>query len=80
MSSDDIYVNVFWNETGAISGLSQKINSGQKILISFYNPSAKNSYPIRLRVPNKDLNIVGQNNEKIVGDVVCANLKDSSDC
>lgn len=50
------------------------------MLVSFYNPGSKGTYPIRLRVPPRELNIVGQDNSPIVGDVVCGNLRDTEDC
>jgi hypothetical protein len=80
VSSDDIYINLFWNETGAQTGLSKRLTEGQKVLVSLNNPGAKGTYHIRLRVPNKDLNVISQTNEKIIGDVVCGNLKDANDC
>ena len=80
VSSDDLYINLFWNESGSATGLSQRVNNGEKVLVSFYNPGSKGTYPIRLRVPNKDLNVVSQTNTAIAGDVVCGNLKDTNDC
>lgn len=71
---------MFWNQSGITTGLSDRINKGEKILVNFYNPGAKGTYPIRLRVPPKDINIVFQSNRQIAGDVICANLKNSSDC
>ena len=50
------------------------------MLVSLYNPGSKGTYQIRLRVPGKDLQVVNQKNVAIVGDVVCANLKDTQDC
>ena len=35
---------------------------------------------VRLKVPNKDLNVLNQENVQIDGDVICANFKDSTDC
>ena len=78
--NSDIYFNLFWNETASQTGISKKISDGQKVLISFYNPGSKGTYPIRLKVPPKQLNIVSQSNAAIVGDVVCANFRDSNDC
>lgn len=49
-------------------------------MVNLYNSGAKGNFPIHFRVPNKDLNIVGKDNSKISGDVVCANFKDSNDC
>ena len=49
-------------------------------MVSFYNPGSKGTYLIRLRVLPTELNIIDQNNKAIVGDVVCANLRDSNDC
>ena len=80
VNADDISVNLFWNETGAVTGLSTRLNAGKTVLVSFYNPGAKGTYPIKLKVPPKELNIVSQNNSNIIGDVVCNNLKDKTDC
>lgn len=76
----DLYVNLFWNESGSATGLSKSLNAGQKVLVSLYNPGSKGSYPVRLRVPPRELNVVGQDNSLIAGDVVCGNLRDTSDC
>lgn len=51
--NSDIYFNLFWNETASQTGISKKISDGQKVLISFYNPGSKGTYPIRLKVPPK---------------------------
>ena len=80
VSVEDLYVNLFWNESGSTTGLSKRLNEGQKVLVSLYNPGSKGIYPIRLRVPSKDLNIVDQNNKSVTGHVICGNLKDTSDC
>jgi len=80
VNADDISVNLFWNETGAVTGLSTRLNAGKTVLVSFYNPGAKGTYPIKLKVPPKELNIVSQNNSNIIGDVACNNLKDKTDC
>jgi hypothetical protein len=79
-SVSDLYINLFWNETGTVTGLTQSLNAGKTVLVSFYNPGSKGTYPVRLRVPPKDLNVLGQDNLPIPGDVVCANLRDTSDC
>jgi alpha-mannosidase/alpha-mannosidase II/lysosomal alpha-mannosidase len=76
----DLYINLFWNETGTATGLSKSLKDGKKVIVNFYNPGSKGTYPIRLRVPATELNVVSQSNSAIVGDVVCANFKDSSDC
>ncbi len=80
VNADSIRFNLFWNESGVDTGLSKLLSEGQKVLVSFYNPGSKGTYPIRLRVPARELNIVSQTNTAITGDVVCANLRDSSDC
>ena len=49
-------------------------------MVSLHNPGSKGTYPVRLRVPRKDLNLVSQVNTAVTGDVICANLRDSSDC
>lgn len=77
---EDLYVNLFWNETGSVTGLSAKLTAGKTVLVSLYNPGAKGTYTIRLKVPNKELNVVSQTNTSIVGDIICSNLKDANDC
>ena len=56
------------------------LSKGKTVLVSFYNPGSKGTFPIRLRVPPQDLNILSKTNTAIPGDVVCANLRDTSDC
>ena len=73
-------MNLFWNETGAVTGLSAKLTAGKTVLVNLYNPGAKGTYTIRLKVPNKELNVVSQTNASLVGDIVCSNLKDATDC
>lgn len=73
-------MNVFWNETGVLTGVSSKLLSGKTVLVSLYNPGARGMYPIRLKVPAKELNIVTQSNDSIGGDVICNNVKDPNDC
>lgn len=51
VSADSIRFNLFWNESGVSTGLSKLLSDGQKVLVSFYNPGSKGTYPIRLRVP-----------------------------
>lgn len=77
---EDLYVNLFWNETGAVTGLSAKLTAGKTVLVSLYNPGAKGTYTIRLKVPNKELNVISQTNASLVGDIICSNLKDATDC
>ena len=71
---------MFWNETGAQTGLSEKLKAGKTVLISFYNPGAAGSYIIRLKAYPKELNIVSLANTNIAGDIICANVKDANDC
>ena len=58
INTEDLYVNLFWNETGAVTGLNAKLTAGKTALVSLYNPGAKGTYTIRLKVPNKELNVV----------------------
>jgi hypothetical protein len=46
------------------------------VLVSLYNPGSRGFYPVRLKVPKKEINIFSQSNALIAGDVVCGNLKD----
>lgn len=80
IAADEISINLFWNQTGSVTGLSARLNAGKTVLVSFYNPGAKGSYPIKLKVPAKQLNIASQTNQNIAGDVICNNLKDKTDC
>ena len=76
MNAAEIYVNLFWNETGDQTGLSKLLNDGKNVLVSLYNPGSKGTYPIRLRVPPRNLTVLSSSNSLIAGDVVCSNLKD----
>ena len=80
VSTSGLYFNIFWNETGVTTGLSSSLNAGKTVLVSLYNPGTKGFHIIKLKVPSKELNIVDQDNNKIEGDIVCANLRDSNDC
>jgi hypothetical protein len=44
---------VFWNETGATTGISSSLNAGKTILVSLYNPGAMGNYIVKLKVPPK---------------------------
>lgn len=77
---EDLYFNVFWNETGDVTGLSNKLNEGKTVLVSLYNPGSQGTYPIRLRVPPLNLNLVGHDNSLIPGDIFCGDLKAPKDC
>jgi len=77
VSAEDLYINLFWNESGSATGLSKRLSAGEKVLVSLYNPGSKGTYSIRLRVPAKDLQVVSHKNEPIKGDVVCANPQES---
>lgn len=80
VNADDIYINLFWNETGAQTGLSGLLKAGKSVLVSLYNPGSLGSYIVRLKVPALEMNIVSIANTFIAGDVICANLKDKEDC
>eukprot|EP00178_Gracilaria_changii_P009112 TRINITY_DN26950_c0_g1_i2.p2 TRINITY_DN26950_c0_g1~~TRINITY_DN26950_c0_g1_i2.p2 ORF type:complete len:117 (+),score=15.73 TRINITY_DN26950_c0_g1_i2:154-504(+) len=62
VSSEDLYINLFWNESGSTTGLSKRLSQGDKVLVSLHNPGSKGTYPIRLRVPRSDLQVVNQKN------------------
>ena len=80
VSASDLYFNLFWNETGAQTGMSTKLSAGKTVIVALYNPGAKGTYPIKLRVPSMDLDIIAQDNSKVQGDVVCGNFYASNDC
>jgi len=56
------------------------LNSGKTVLVSLYNPGAAETQIIKLKVPPKELNVVSQQNKVIPADILCANLKDNTDC
>ena len=62
VSTSDLYVNMFWNRTGSATGISKKLNNGDKVMIGLYNPGSKGIYPIRLRVPAININIIDHKN------------------
>jgi len=72
-----LYINLIWNETGVQTGLSKILKSGKSVLVNFYNPGSKGNYQIRLKAPPQELNIVSVSNSAVVGDVICANLRDT---
>lgn len=80
VNAGDIYVNLFWNESAKVTGVSDKILGNKTVLVSFYNPGAKGIFPIRVKVPPHELNIVSSKNVNIGGDVICNNLQDANDC
>jgi hypothetical protein len=49
-------------------------------LIILYNPGSKGNYTIKLKVDEREMNIIGSNNATVAGDLICANPTDSSDC
>ena len=65
VSTSDLYFNVFWNKTGATTGLSSSLNAGKTVLVSLYNPGTKGLHIVKLKVPPKELNIVDQDNKNI---------------
>ena len=65
MKADGIKINLFWNETGNTTGLSQIIKTGKSVLVNLYNPGAKGVLPIRLKVPAQDITILSERNSQI---------------
>ena len=63
-----------------MTGIDALVSSGKTILINLYNPGAKDTYQIKIRVPEHEFNINSPTINNIQGDVICPNLKDSSDC
>ena len=53
VSIKDIYINLFWNETGSQTGVSTQLSAGKTVLVSLYNPGSKGSYIVRLKVPSQ---------------------------
>lgn len=50
IAAKDLYINLIWNETGVQTGLSSRLKASKTVLVSFYNPSSKGSYIIRLKL------------------------------
>lgn len=71
---------MFWNETGSLTGLSDKILNNKTVLIGLYNPGANGNLPIKIRVPSHELNIFNEKNQTIHGDIFCPNLQNTLDC
>lgn len=80
ISTQDLYINIFWNETGAATGLSDKLQAGKTVLVGLYNPGAAGDYIIKLKAFPKDINIVNTKNQPIVGDILCADTNDANNC
>jgi hypothetical protein len=57
--------------------LSTTLKSGKAVLVNFYNPGSKGTYQIRLKAPPQELSIVSVSNSAVIGDVICANIRDS---
>lgn len=80
VNPNDICINLFWNETGAVTGLSTALKAGKSVLVSLYNPGSKFDYIVRLKISAQEVNIFSIANTLIPGDVICANTRDASDC
>jgi hypothetical protein len=80
IKSEEVVINLFWNETGATTGLSTRLLAGKSVLVSLYNPGPKGTYTVKLKVPPKELNVVRQSNMNVNGDIICNNLKDANSC
>lgn len=37
---EEMHFNIFWNETGEITGLSKQLSQGKTVLVSLYNPGS----------------------------------------
>ena len=80
VNQNDIYMNMYWNETAKQTGIADKIAANKPVLISLYNPGPAEKRIIKINVPNHDLKVTDWTNAPITGDVFCANLFDTTNC
>ena len=75
----DMNVNVFWNESAEITGVSKILSSNKTVLLNLYNPGPKDIYSIKVKVPHQELNINAPKVSNLEGDIFCPDQKDQ-DC
>ena len=56
------------------------MKKNETVLIGLYNPGRSQTKEIKIAVPEVELRVVDDKNQRIEGDVFCANLNDESDC
>jgi hypothetical protein len=61
-------------------GIASTLASNKSVLLNLYNPGAKGTYSIRIKIDEREINIIGSNNTAIAGDIICSNIKDTKDC
>ena len=80
INENNIYFNMFWNETAAQTGVATSINNNKTVMLTLYNSGPAQRRQIRIAVPAHDLKVIGWANEQIHGDVLCANTLDGNNC
>lgn len=63
-----------------MTGIDALVNANKNIMLNLHNPGSKDTYQIKIRVPEHEFNIVSPTSNNIQGDVICPNLSDPSDC
>jgi len=63
-----------------MTGIDTLVAANKTILLNLYNPGAKGINQIKIRVPEHEFNVNSLATNNIQGDVVCPNMKDSTDC
>lgn len=80
VNENNVFINMFWNETANATGVANSIQNGKTVLVSLYNPGAAATRQVKIHVPPKDLKVSGWSNEQIHGDVICGNTYDVNNC
>jgi hypothetical protein len=69
-----------WNGTQNDWGIAQALNANKSVLVSLYNPGSNGTYTVRLKVDEREFNIISSNGSTITGDLICSNVQDVKDC
>ena len=77
INENNLYFNMFWNETSTETGIAASLNANKTVLVSLYNPGQAASRQVKLIVPAHDYKVTASNNQTIHGDVICANTYNS---
>lgn len=75
-------IKTLWNTTHEQWGVSKALNENKKVLLHLYNPGPAGTYMVRVKLDNsiKSLNILNANNDRVSGDLICANSLNLNDC
>jgi hypothetical protein len=76
----ELFTNTSWNSTQDDWGITRVLNNNKSVLVSLYNPGSKGTYTIRLKVDEREFNIISSNGSTIAGDLICSNVRDVKDC